>query len=104
MLTIKFENYLQKQLRDPTYAAAFMNAALKDDNPQEFLSSLKSVILANGGVAKIAKKSGISRQHLYRIINGASNPTIQLLMAVLKTLKINLAFNHKTSKKKMCSL
>ena len=101
MPTIKFEDYLRKQLKDPKFAAAYLNVALTEDSPKEFLASLKSVIMANGGIAKIASKSGISRQHLYRVIGKNGNPSIHMLMSILKSLKIKLCLDYQSKSKKI---
>ncbi len=90
----KFRNYkedLFKDLKDPEYAAAYLNAALEDEDPKVFLIALKDIADANGGVATLAKKSGLNRENLYRTLSQRGNPRLQSLMAILQACKLDIS-------------
>jgi DNA-binding phage protein len=46
----KYEEYLLSQLKDSEEAAAYLNAALQDDDPHVFLLALRDIAEAQGGL------------------------------------------------------
>jgi len=90
----KFRNYkedLFKDLKDPEFAAAYLNAALEDDDPTVFLIALKDIADANGGVAKVAKKADLNRENLYRTLSQRGNPQLHSLIAILQACNLDLS-------------
>ncbi len=51
---VSAKDYLLKRLQDPATAAAYLNAAVEDDDPTAFLQALRNVIDAQGGIGKVA--------------------------------------------------
>jgi probable addiction module antidote protein len=90
----KFEDYLKEVLKDDTEAQAYINAALEqffiDHDKGLFLASLKQVITAKGGMASIAQKAHINRQHLYRILSNKGNPSFDNVGSLLTALDLKL--------------
>jgi probable addiction module antidote protein len=82
--TIKHDAWLFEQLKDAEFAAEFLNAACDDDDPKTYLTALRTVVEARGGMATIAEQSHLSRETLYRTLSTRGNPTIKTLSAVLK--------------------
>ena len=82
--TIKHDDWLFEQLKDGEFAAAFLNAASEDEDIKTYLTALRKVVEARGGMASIAKKTHLSRETLYRTLSNRGNPTIKTLHAVLK--------------------
>jgi probable addiction module antidote protein len=78
------DNWLFEQLQDAQFAAEFLNAASEDDDPKTYLSALRKVVDARGGMASVAEKAELSRETLYRTLSVRGNPTIKTLTAVLK--------------------
>ncbi|MDS0787569.1 putative addiction module antidote protein [Proteus vulgaris] len=72
---------------DPSFAKAYLHQAFLDideDGGQEaFLMALRHVVEARGGMAKIAKKAGVSRETLYRTLSPTGNPTLKTLRNVI---------------------
>jgi len=90
----KFRNYkedLFKDLKNPEFAAAYLNAALEDEDSSVFLTALKDIADANGGVAKLAKKADLNRENLYRTLSQRGNPRLHSLMAILQACKLDLS-------------
>jgi probable addiction module antidote protein len=54
------------------------------DDPKSYLTALRKVVEARGGMASIAEKAHLSRETLYRTLSSRGNPTIKTLSAVLK--------------------
>lgn len=80
----RHENWLNTQLADAEFAAEYLNAAGEDDDPKTYLTALRQVVEARGGMATIAGKADLSRETLYRTLSARGNPTIKTLTAVLK--------------------
>ena len=84
MSTIKHNDWLFEQLKDAEFAAEYLNAASEDDDPKTYLTALRKVVEARGGMAVVAQKTALSRETLYRTLSSRGNPTIRTLSAVLK--------------------
>jgi probable addiction module antidote protein len=82
--TVKHDDWLLEQLKDAEFAAEYLNAASEDDDPKTYLTALRKVVEARGGMATIAEKTHLSRETLYRTLSTRGNPTIKTLTAVLK--------------------
>jgi probable addiction module antidote protein len=97
MPTRSYQDGLLKRLSNSEYAAQYLKASLDetllDGNMEAFLLALKNVIDAKGEpVQDIAADADISRQHLYRLLNGTGNPTIETLSSVLQAVGIAIDF------------
>ena len=82
--TMKHDDWLFEQLKDAAFAAEYLNAASEDDDPKTYLTALRKIVEARGGMATIAEKAHLSRETLYRTLSTRGNPTIRTLSAVLK--------------------
>ena len=82
--TAKHDDWLFEQLKDAAFAAEFINAASEDDDPKAYLTALRKVVEARGGLALIAERAQVSRETLYRTLSSRGNPTVKTLTAVLK--------------------
>lgn len=73
---------------DPAYAEVYLQTALEEIYEEggvpAFLTALRRVIEARGGVTEIAKKSGITRQHIYKALSENGNPTIGTLTEITR--------------------
>ncbi len=88
---VKHDDWLFKQLQDSEFAAEFLTAAGEDDDPQSYLTALRKVVEARGGIAEVAEKTHLSRETLYRTLSTRGNPTIKTLAAVLKATGLKMA-------------
>lgn len=87
----RYEDILYNELQDPKEACAYLSACLNDEDPRVFLLALKDVIEARKlNITQLAEKTGINRQHLYRLFSNEGNPTWSNILAVLKELNIDL--------------
>jgi probable addiction module antidote protein len=96
MPTKEYKTDLLARLSNPNYAATYLKAAfdetLSDGNTEAFLLALKNVVEAKGSTQAIANKSQISRQHLYRILSGDGNPTLDTLISILQAVGLTIDF------------
>ncbi len=96
MPTKDYKTDLLRRLGNSQYAATYLKAALdetlSDGNTEAFLLALKNVVEAKGSTQTIANESNISRQHLYRILSGEGNPTLDTLSSVLQAVGLTIDF------------
>jgi len=62
----------------------------KDNNEEAFLSSLAVVAKARGGFVKLAKTTGLNREHLYRALSAKGDPKFSTVVEVLSSLGLSL--------------
>ena len=88
--TVKHDDWLLGQLKDAEFAAEYLNAASEDDDPRSYLTALRKVVEARGGMAEIAERAQLSRETLYRTLSNRGNPTLKTLTAVLRAAGLKL--------------
>ena len=90
---------LLKQLLDVEEAAEYLSACL-EDSEEVFLLGLRDVVEAHGGVAELARLTGLNRESLYRLLSKNGNPRLSSLASILGALGIQLQFaptDHKAA-------
>jgi probable addiction module antidote protein len=90
--SVPWEETLYPYLQNITSAAGLLAECLDDDEPKTFLVALRDVVLANGGVAKAAKASGLNRESLYKALSLNGNPSLQTVRAILSAVGIRITF------------
>ncbi|HVB85474.1 MAG TPA: addiction module antidote protein [Candidatus Dormibacteraeota bacterium] len=84
------ESMIRRLRREPKFAAAYLEAALEeDDGPQALLIALRHVAQAQG-IATVAKAAGVERESLYRALSPRGNPRLSTLVAVTRALRLKL--------------
>lgn len=93
--TVSYHDELIESLRDPKESAAYLEIALEeyqeDGDTESLLIALRNVAEAKGGLAKLAKKTHLSRQHLYKLLSKSGNPRLDTFGILLKGLGFHLA-------------
>jgi len=92
--------YELERLRDPETAAAYLSIAAKDDDAAAFLQALRNVTEAMGGVSRIAERTGLNRQQLYRTLSRDGNPELRSLTKILDATGVRLQFVAKVPKRR----
>ncbi len=91
----KFRDYQDKliqDLQDSELATAYLNEALKDEDPRMFLLALKNVCEAQGeAMASLARQTKISRENLYRILSKRGNPKLNNVVSLLSAVGFQLS-------------
>jgi len=95
---IKHDDWLLQQLQDAEFAAEYLNAAHEDDDPRSYLTALRKVVEARGGMAAIAERAHVSRETLYRTLSNRGNPTLRTLTAVLRAVDLELGVSARQSR------
>jgi probable addiction module antidote protein len=92
--SVPYDDYLIKSLKDRRRAEAYLNAALEEDDPRVFLLALRNVAQARG-MSKLAARSKLNRESLYKMLSKRGNPRLQSLGALLDGLGFRLAVESK---------
>ena len=85
-----YKKHLIERLKDQKEAAAYLNAALGDDDVRVFLVALRDVVEAHGGVTMLAKETELNRESLYRTLSLQGNPTLISLFLMLDALGLEI--------------
>jgi probable addiction module antidote protein len=91
MKTVDYREDLLERLRDPEFAAAYLNEVLELNDRKALLLALKDVVDARGGVGELAARIDVQRQSIYRILSAKGNPTLESLREILQELGLRLA-------------
>lgn len=93
--TKSYHDELIKSLRNAKDSAAYLEVALEeyqeDGDTETLLVALRNVAEAKGGIGKLAKKTHLSRQHLYKLLSKSGNPRLDTFGLLLKGLGFHLA-------------
>ena len=97
----KYNDLLIESLKDPEEAIFYLNAVLQDCRTDEeesqklLLLALQNVAIAQGGLAKLAKKTGLGRESLYKTLSRNGNPKISTLTTLVNALGFNLTISKR---------
>ena len=90
-LTTSYNSYLAKKLREPRMASAYLNAALREDDPDLFLTALRKVAEANGNLSRVARRARVSRVGLYKALSRTGNPGFRTVSNILHAFDLRMS-------------
>lgn len=76
-------------LDTPAAIAAYLQAALEEDDPA-LLTHALGVIARAQGMAKIAEEAGVTREALYKALSADGDPRLSTFLGVLRALGLRL--------------
>ena len=79
-----------EHLTSPKAIAAYLNAAMEEDDPDLFLAALSDVARAKG-MGDVARLTGLGRESLYKALAPGAKPRYDTLFKVLHGLGVKLA-------------
>jgi probable addiction module antidote protein len=79
-----------ERLKNPRYAAQYVNAAIEGGDNAALLLALRNVAEAQS-VTTVARDAGVSRENVYRMLSETGNPCYTSLQGILGAL--GLRFN-----------
>lgn len=94
--SVPYEETLMEDLADPAEAAAYLTECYKD-SPEVFKLALRNVAKAQGGMEELARKTGITREHLYTIMSKEGNPSFDYFTKIIRALDVEVQFVQATS-------
>lgn len=81
--TVSHDKFMRERLADAEFAAGYLQAAIADGEPAVLLLALRRIADAQGGMAKLAQRTGLTREALYRTLSKEGNPRLSSLQAIL---------------------
>jgi len=88
--TVRHDDFMRERLANAKFAAGYLQAALEDSEPGVLLMALRRVAEARGGMAKLARETGLTREALYRTLSASGNPRLTSLQAILSATGLRL--------------
>ena len=85
-----FQENLIKDLKDPKFAAAYLNVVLEEGDKKHFLLALRNVLEAQGGMSFMARRTKINRVSLYKMLSEKGNPELGSILLLLRALGVKL--------------
>ena len=82
-----FDDTLMVRLRDPEFAAGYLEDAY-EDCIEEFLIALRKYIQANGGMTHCAEVTGLAREAIYRMLSEKGNPELRSVDTILRAFEL----------------
>jgi probable addiction module antidote protein len=89
--TRSHDDFMRERLADAQFAARYLQSALEDGDPGVLLLALRRIAEARGGMAKLARATGLTREALYRTLSATGNPRLSSLTAILDATGLQLA-------------
>ncbi|MEE8434230.1 MAG: DNA-binding protein [bacterium] len=90
MPTVDWDDHMVAKLKEnPEHAPGYLNACI-EEGTEAFKIGLKHVVDAFGGATEISKKSGISRETIYKAFRSNGNPTLNSLHSLLSATGMRL--------------
>lgn len=89
--SLRYKDWLIKSLKDPKEAAAYLEAAIEDDDEAGIIRALRNVAEAFGGIARIARAAKLNREVLNRSLAAGGNPELRTLTAILRAAGLRLS-------------
>ena len=86
----KFKDYHIEQLRDPEDAKIYLSVAFEeyeeDGDIEGFLLAVRDVAEAQGGMSKLAERTHLTREGLYKALSEKGNPHLNTMGEILHGL------------------
>lgn len=86
-------------LTTPERCAYFLTDALETKDPAQIADAL-GILARAKGMREVAKKTGLSREGLYKILSDKGNPEIATILRVLQVLGVELVAQPAKTKRK----
>ena len=79
------------ELKDPEFAAGYLQAALEENDLDTFLVALRDIVQANGRIAQNAQQAGLGSENLLKTLSLDGNLEFSTLQAVLKSVGLQFS-------------
>jgi probable addiction module antidote protein len=80
-----------RDLRTPEDIATYLEAAMEDEDERVLLLALRHAAGAIGGMSELSRRTGLSRETLYRTLSEEGNPKFSTLRAILKAFGLTIS-------------
>ena len=80
-----------EHLRNEREIAGYIEAILEEGEPRMLPRALRNVADAMGGIGKLAERTGLSRETLYRTLSERGNPRYDTLFNILTAFGLRVS-------------
>lgn len=80
---------VEDHLKTRAAREAYLNAAFEDGDVSVIAAALGDIARAEG-MSKVAKKTGLGRESLYKTLSSDGNPALSTVIKVLRAFDFNL--------------
>lgn len=80
---------ITEHLKTRAEREAYLNAAFEDGDPSVIAAALGDIAKAEG-MSKVAKRTGLGRESLYKALSPEGNPALATILKVMKAVNFNL--------------
>jgi probable addiction module antidote protein len=87
---VSFDEYMVESMKDPTEAAAYIEAAIDLEDPTALLLALRHVAKAHG-MAEVARRAEVADKNLFKALSATGNPTLATVHKVLAAVGLRLS-------------
>ena len=70
--------------------AAYLEAVLEDGDPALIAAALGDIARAAGGIAKVARETGLGRESLYKALSPEGDPEFSTVLQIVRALGLRL--------------
>ena len=88
-----FDDYMAESMKDPSEAAAYIEAVMQLDDPAALLVALRHVARAHG-MAEVARRADVGDKTLFKALSAEGNPTLATVHKVLHAVGLRLSVTH----------
>ena len=89
-----FNDFLLERLKAPEEARMYLEVAIEeygqDNNHEAFLLAVKDVVLAQGGVEKLALQAGLNPEYLHQALYESETPHFGAITRIVQGLGFRL--------------
>ena len=90
--------YRMRRLSDPATAAAYINAAASNNDPNTLLQALRNVTEAHDNMNKVAERTSLNQQQLYRTLSSEGNPELRSFARILNATGLQFIVTAKPAR------
>jgi len=87
---VSYHDDLLRRLKDPKYAVHYLNVCLEEGDDADFLVAVRDVAQVHGGLRQLAKKTGLNREHLFKMLSKSGNPRLHSLRQLMDAMGFKL--------------
>lgn len=88
--SVQIEHYKKHPKELKTFIEVSLEEFQKDGDEEAFLSALALAARVQGGFSKLAKSTGVTREHLYRALSEKGDPRLSTFIQVIHSLGLSL--------------
>jgi probable addiction module antidote protein len=96
MKNLNYKEHLIEKLKDPEYAAAYLEACLEEsieaDDMGILMLAIRDVVEAHGGMGVISAKMHVNRESFYKSLSGARDARFSTIVQAIRACGLELSF------------